>query len=76
MPSLHIYEVILLLRAVHAEAQISGVHFLHSPETERQENQARFCLRAGPCDPLPDGSKFLFLPANQLVNFYLFLLLD
>jgi hypothetical protein len=47
MFALQTYEVILLLRALYAEAKISGVHFLHSHETESQENQARFCLRAG-----------------------------
>jgi hypothetical protein len=40
-------QAFLLLRALHAEAKIPSVQFLHSHETERQENQARFCLRAG-----------------------------
>jgi hypothetical protein len=47
MFALQTYEVILLLRALHAEAKKPSVHFLHSHETESQENQARFCLRAG-----------------------------
>jgi len=40
-------EAFLLLRALHAEAKIPGVHFLYSHETERQGQAAYFCLRAG-----------------------------
>jgi hypothetical protein len=65
MPSLHIYEVILLLRALHAEAKISGVHFLHSHETESQENQARFCLWAGHATLCLTGqSSYFYLLTN------------